>query len=212
MDVFHSTSWQCVVTHFCLGKACLDCSLCAVLHHWDSGIKGPSKSKSIVYPVFVCCDVFFWLCVYRMILKNVRAFSFAVRSKAQDCPPAALPRPAQAESRSRETIKARYQEWQCLSWAAGLVTAHSSHPCLWPPTPLVSPKPLTLSHKIVLPQLIYSPSGQRLSPVVCNKAGFIVHLSSTLQFCLSPWQPYSIPQRSLHIISEVYKPAKFLFF
>lgn len=67
--------------------------MCSVAS-WDSGIKGPSKSKSIVYPVFVCCDLFFWLCIYRMILKNVSAFSFSGRSKAQDCPPAALPRPA----------------------------------------------------------------------------------------------------------------------
>lgn len=99
----------------------------------------------------------------------------------------------ESRRRSREMVKAGHQGWKCPSWALGLVTVHSSHPHLWPPTPLASPEPLTLSHKIVLPQLIYSPRGQRLCPVVCNKARFIVHLSSVLQFSLSPWQPYSIP-------------------
>lgn len=61
---------------------------------WDSGIKGLRKSKSISYAVFVHCDLFFWLYVYRTALKNVRAFSFPGRRKAQDCPPAALPLPA----------------------------------------------------------------------------------------------------------------------
>lgn len=41
----------------------------------------------------------------------------------------------ESRRRSRETIKARHQGWKCPSWAAGLVTAHSSHPCPWPPIP-----------------------------------------------------------------------------
>lgn len=163
---------------------------------WDSAIKGLSKPKSIAYPVFVCCDLFFWLHVYRVTLKNVRAFSFPGRSEAQYCPPAALPLPAlklKGSRRNRETIRPGTRGGSVPLGPQGWSQHTAATPVLHLPPLLPAQAPLPCPTKLFCPQLIYSPWGQRFCPVACNKAGFIVHLSSTLQFSLSPWQPYSIP-------------------
>lgn len=196
MDVFLNPSWQYAVTHFCLCKAYLDSSLCAVLHHETVASKDLVNPNllHILYLAAVACS---FDCVFTEWLWKMKELSLSLAGAKHSTAHLLLclyQLWSWKQEKKQGVHQARHQVWKCPpSWAAGLVPAHSSHSHPSPPTPLASPDPSPCSTKLFCPQLIYSPWGQRLCPVVCNKARFIVLLSSALQFSWSPWQPSSIP-------------------